>query len=64
MIDLAASGSAVLMISQDLDELFEVADSITVMADGHLTEPVAKEKLTREAVGLLMTAETRGAEAA
>ena len=52
------------MISQDLDELFEVADSITVMADGHLTEPVAKEKLTREAVGLLMTAETRGAEAA
>ena len=64
LIDLAASGSAVLMISQDLDELFEVADSITVMADGHLTEPVAKEKLTREAVGLLMTAETRGAEAA
>src|SRR5690606_5619122 len=31
LIDLARSGSAVLVISQDLDELFEVSDSIAVM---------------------------------
>src|SRR5690606_10566928 len=34
LIDLARSGSAVLVISQDLDELFELSDSIAVMHDG------------------------------
>ena len=31
LIDLAARGAAVLVISQDLDELFEIADRIAVM---------------------------------
>ncbi len=54
LIDLAASGSAVLMISQDLDEIFEVANSIAVMADGYLTKPVPAAEMTREQIGLLM----------
>ena len=32
LIDLARSGSAVLVISQDLDELFEISDRIAVMS--------------------------------
>ena len=31
LIDLAARGAAVLVISQDLDELYEIADRIAVM---------------------------------
>lgn len=60
LIDLARSGSAVLVISQDLDEIFEIADRIAVISRGYLSpaEPVAE--MTRERVGLLMAG---GAEA-
>lgn len=54
LIDLARSGSAVLVISQDLDELFEVADSIAVMHDGHLSAPMPAAEATLERIGLLM----------
>ena len=40
LIDLARSGSAVLVISQDLDELFEISDRIAVMYHGELSEPM------------------------
>ena len=33
-VDLAGEGAAVLVISQDLDELFEIADRIAVIHDG------------------------------
>ena len=62
LVDLARSGSAVLVISQDLDEIFEIADRIAVISRGHLSnaEPVAR--ISRERVGLLMAgdAETQG----
>lgn len=54
LIDLARSGSAVLVISQDLDELFEVSDSIAVMHNGHLSTPMPLAEATRERIGLLM----------
>ena len=54
LIDLAASGSAVLMISQDLDEIFEVADRILVMHDGTIAEAGKAGDVTREKIGLLM----------
>lgn len=54
LLDLAAAGSAVLVISQDLDEIFEIATSIAVMADGRMTPPAPAEKMTREKIGLLM----------
>ena len=38
LIDLARSGSAVLVISQDLDEIFEIADRIAVISRGELSE--------------------------
>jgi len=55
LIDLASRGSAVVMISQDLDEIFEVSDMISVMVDGQLSEPVQASKLTRDQIGLMMT---------
>ncbi|MGI9401598.1 MAG: ABC transporter ATP-binding protein [Rhizobiaceae bacterium] len=54
MMDLAQSGSAVLVISQDLDEIFEISDRITVMHDGALSEPIPIENATYEKIGLLM----------
>ena len=54
LVDLAAKGAAVLVISQDLDELFEIADRMAVISDGRLSalEPISA--WTREAVGLAM----------
>ncbi|MCJ2014711.1 ABC transporter ATP-binding protein [Methylobacterium sp. J-076] len=54
LVDLAAAGSAILVISQDLDELFEIADSIAVLHAGTLSPAVTRARTTREAVGLLM----------
>jgi general nucleoside transport system ATP-binding protein len=54
LIELARSGSAVLVISQDLDELFEISDKIAVMHNGELSTPMARAEATFEKVGLLM----------
>jgi simple sugar transport system ATP-binding protein len=54
LVDLARGGSAVLMISQDLDEIFEIADRVAVLSEGRLSEAYAAETLTLEQVGLLM----------
>src|SRR6478752_6218181 len=40
LLDLAARGAAVLVTSQDLDELAEITDRIAVMFHGHLSEPL------------------------
>lgn len=54
LVDLARSGSAVLVISQDLDELFEISDRIAVMNHGQLSEPMPVADLSLEKIGLLM----------
>jgi general nucleoside transport system ATP-binding protein len=54
LIDLAARGAAVLVISQDLDELEEIADRIAVMFSGRLSAPLAAAAADREQLGLLM----------
>ena len=54
LIDLAARGAAVLVISQDLDELAEIADRIAVMFHGQLSAPLEAAEATREKLGLLM----------
>ncbi|MCV3738324.1 ABC transporter ATP-binding protein [Rhizobium sp. TRM96647] len=67
LVDLARSGSAVLVISQDLDEIFEVATEIAVISEGRLSDAYPARELTREKIGLLMGGmhgETRMPEAA
>ncbi len=54
LIDLARAGSAVLVISQDLDEIFEIADRIAVISRGHLSPAEPAATVTRESIGLLM----------
>ena len=54
LVDMARSGSAVLMISQDLDEIFEIADRIAVISRGELSEAYPAGELSAERIGLLM----------
>ncbi|AWD21511.1 ABC transporter ATP-binding protein [Fuscovulum blasticum] len=54
ILDRAAEGAAVVVISQDLDELLEVADSFAVLNEGRLTRPRSTEGLTMEEIGLMM----------
>ncbi len=55
LVDLAGRGAAVLLISQDLDELFDVCDRVCVMHAGSLSPPRDARETTRAEVGLLMT---------
>jgi simple sugar transport system ATP-binding protein len=54
LLDLARAGSAVLVISQDLDEIFEIADRIAVISRGQLSEAHPASEMTAEKIGLLM----------
>ena len=57
LLDLARAGSAILVISQDLDEIFEIADRIAVISRGQLSQAYLASELTREKIGLLMAGE-------
>jgi simple sugar transport system ATP-binding protein len=60
LLDLSGRGTAVLVISQDLDELAEIADRIAVMFHGSLSEPIMAADATREKLGLLMGGASAG----
>ncbi|WAJ26753.1 ABC transporter ATP-binding protein [Antarcticirhabdus aurantiaca] len=54
MIDLVAKGAAIVVVSQDLDELLELCDRLAVLNEGRLSEPMAVQTISVERVGLLM----------
>ncbi len=54
IVDLAAKGAAVLVISQDLDEIFEISDRIAVISRGELSDAIVTHEMTAERIGLLM----------
>jgi simple sugar transport system ATP-binding protein len=51
---LAQAGAAVMIISQDLDEIFVLADRIAVIAGGRISAPVPTRDATIESIGRLM----------
>jgi simple sugar transport system ATP-binding protein len=54
LIDLAAAGTAILVVSEDLPELFEICDRIAVLFEGRLSAPLPVAGLSADAVGLMM----------
>ncbi|MEM6729738.1 MAG: ATP-binding cassette domain-containing protein, partial [Pseudomonadota bacterium] len=54
LIELAAQGTAILVISQDLDELFEIADRFAALNEGRLSAPRPMASLTMEEIGLML----------
>ncbi len=51
---LAEQGSAVILISEDLDEILEVSDEVAVLFEGKLSPPMPASEASAERVGLLM----------
>jgi simple sugar transport system ATP-binding protein len=47
-------GTAVLLVSPELDEVLELSDRIAVMYRGRIVATVAADRVTKEQVGLLM----------
>ncbi|GAA2832247.1 nucleoside ABC transporter ATP-binding protein [Aminobacter aminovorans] len=60
IVDLSRSGAAVLVISEELDELFEICDRLLVICQGQVSPPLIRTKTNREEIGLLMTRVDRG----
>jgi len=54
IIDLAEKGAAVLVVSQDLDELFAISNHIAVIAEGRLSASLDIDGISIEEIGLLM----------
>ena len=54
LLDLAAGGAGVVVISQDLDELLEISDRFAALNEGRLGAPVPTASLTMERIGLML----------
>ncbi|MEO0403193.1 MAG: ABC transporter ATP-binding protein [Pseudomonadota bacterium] len=54
LLDLAAGGTAVVVISQDLDELMEISDRFAALNEGRLSPPVPTAGLNVEQIGLML----------
>ena len=55
LLKLAGAGCAVLVVSEELDELFEICDRLYVMAKGQLSPSLPRADATVEKVGLWMS---------
>ena len=64
LLKLAASGCAVLVVSEELDELFEVCSRLYVMAKGQLSPSVPRADATVALVGQWMSGLWHAAEQA
>jgi simple sugar transport system ATP-binding protein len=62
ILDLRGKGVAILVVSEDLDELFELSDRIAVMARGQLSPALPVSDTSVEQVGLLMAGACHGGE--
>ncbi|MCL4161289.1 UNVERIFIED_CONTAM: hypothetical protein GTU68_001482 [Idotea baltica] len=54
LLDLAQNGAALIVISQDLDELMEISDRFAALNEGRLSEPRPAQGITVEEIGLMM----------
>jgi simple sugar transport system ATP-binding protein len=64
LLDLSAKGVAVLVISEELDELFDICDRIAVLARGRLSPARRTGETNAEEIGLWMAGLFSGRDAA
>ncbi len=54
LVDLAENGSAIIVISQDLDELLAISDELAVINEGRLSKTLTVGEASIDEIGLLM----------
>lgn len=54
LLDLRNSGVGIVLISEDLDEIFEISDTISVIYHGEITEPQPTRSANWGSIGMLM----------
>lgn len=54
IIDLAAKGAAILLVSHELNEVLQLSDRVLVIYDGEISDGGAHGELSEEEIGLLM----------
>ncbi len=59
-LELRASGRGLIVISEDLEELYQLADRIVVMSAGRIVGDFAIGEASVETIGLLMTGASAG----
>ncbi len=55
VLELKREGCAVLVVSEELDELFEICDRLYVMAQGKLSPSINRQEATLSGVGVWMS---------
>ncbi len=55
ILDLAKRGAAIVVISQDLDELLQISDVFCALVGGRLSKAVKTNSLSPSSLGLLLT---------
>ncbi len=55
LIDLSKQGAAILVFSEELDELFEISDQLAVIADGALSPLTKTSETSVEEIGVWMS---------
>jgi simple sugar transport system ATP-binding protein len=58
LVDERNQGAAILLISEDLDEIFAIADRIVVLFEGRIVGEVNAEEADRDQIGLMMAGVT------
>jgi len=61
LVDLSRSGAAVIVISEDLDELMEISDRVVVMSGGMISDAIPIAEARKERIGELMVAHSAAA---
>ena len=57
LLDLISQGNAVIVISQDLDELLEISDRFTALVNGSISKPQLTHTLSISDIGLMLSKE-------
>ena len=54
LVELAANGAAVVVISQDLDELLEISNDVCAIFEGQVSNPIPADQASPERLGQMM----------
>ena len=55
ILELKASGAAILLVSAELEEVFSLSDRVAVLYEGRIVGIVEPEKVSQQEIGLMMT---------